>query len=295
MRVLIDSYSFLGENDRTVKIPAGYYRNFVLTLSGTNDADSTFSRADAGTVRVWLGKKDMGVFTLERLWGVVNKLYRADYGLQKFSSTQNSAISAQFIIPLHVPEDSVNVVYVKENALSLQFQHSSLTSVVTALTATLYGTPELGVENYFPLWRDWSVNAKGALAEPDTFNKRNLALVSLDYSANLSRWRLAKDKKLVIDNTLAELQFARTLEFGGNNDSYADADSKFNAFYFNFSKRGKWEKALGNDFGIMVQGSDTSNSGIGLELSRTDSINKLTAENFVNRIALNDNASGRRV
>lgn len=288
--MLITNYDYLATNVKTLaELPGGQLGALQFLFTGTNLSGQTVTRANLGTVEIMLGNKEIDRVDLDKVWGVVDKLYVRDYGKQRFVSTDNSTIAIQCIRPLHLPGDKINNLAIKDGELKLKFTHSSLAAVVASLDCAIYYRPRLGINSYFLRMRNFSQASKTLNAAPDNFNFQNVGLLHLDYSASLTQFIFRKDNRdLVNAPNLATLQYYRALYNGvRDGDAYADADSIFNGIDFDFAN-GNPDHAMGSKFEILMAASSalTFNGLVGTIHPNKDAEMRSMA-NYNDRVAIN--------
>ena len=294
MSLRIDSFDYDANDQPSLELPPGSYKALYLYLTGTNETGATITRANLGDVRFIRGASTIWEASLERLWGAVDLLYRGDYGKQRFTSTISAAYEMSFVIPFHVPGDNSVLQVLRGDRL--QFNHSSLTAITLDARMVVFGRPAVGIQNYFPIWRNFSVQAEGAVVEPQRFSRRNLQFLTLDHDANHSNVRLSKDGRLIYDEKISgtaadsEAAIRRPLEMPGF-DTYGVPDSAFNPHIFRLDKEG-WVEAVGDEYGLSVVSTSATANGLSLELRLDDTIRDLTEQGYLDRVRANLIAGG---
>jgi len=293
--MLLYSRTMLTDTLQTIAIPKGVYRALRFRFTGTNDADSTGTVANMGTLTPIYRGVRLGSFNVSNLREFA---IRHLNGVPYFTSTQNSTFEFNAIYPFHV-EDG-NVVSLQDGELSLELSYSTLTAIFSALTLEVYAEYGVGVMRYLPVFRSFSIPPLGARSEPKIFEGvKNLMFLALAYSANHSQILLKVRNTLIYDVTPAALNVLMQAE--GRLQTYSAAVAASGAtpaipYFMNLYKDKNLLQVAGNQyrFGV-VNTTDTTVTGFVIEAWTDKVASKMSADMVADmrekRLAADEQAS----
>jgi len=261
--------NYLTNNQDQIVLPAGNYKGIVLHFEYTNDADSQLTVADLGIIRLYnpSGGK-VWDFTLERLAG---------FNVLKTVGQQNLAVVAaanpgQFSIhiPFHFNQDN-NITRLGSGYV-LEYQHSSLTAIVSAIQLTVLIQRGLGIQRYFPVFQDYNIRALSAETTPEEFPRKNVAFLTINPDTDMTNIRLEKDGNTVYDVTDEQADSTFNIEKSGTGQtSYAAFSSSVQYPYIlDLYKEKNLTEVLGSNYKFGVVSTDTTIVGMTIEFMITE-------------------------
>lgn len=279
----IHSFQFDNVQQYQVALPAGWYKGIMLSIEGTNEAGQTLTRANLGDVRLYRDGKRIWEITLEKLWYFVEQ---HQLGSQAFTSTVASTVSIACYIPFSFMNDN-NVCRLGSN-YTLEFSHADISAVLATTTLTVLVQPGIGQEKYFPIYNNFSIRSLTQLTEPEKMNRRNLAYVVVDFSANHTHFRLKKGDNYIYDMTDEESDFQTSLE--NPVASYAATAPTIPVVLNLYKDRSLVGVAGNNDVAFGAVSSDTNTTGLTVEFElnaakmahSNDIVNKIAREKAAN-------------
>src|SRR5574342_669687 len=106
-----------------------------------------------------------------------------------------AAIEVFLDIPFHWNPDN-NIVRLGSGYV-LEYQHNTLSAITATLNLTLMLQRGLGIQRYMPRYNDFNIRSLSAETTPDEFARKNLAMVAIVPTANISVIKLEKDNNLI--------------------------------------------------------------------------------------------------
>lgn len=273
----IHSFQFDNVTQYQIQLPPGWYKGLMLSFEGSNKAAQTATLANLGDIRLYRDGKRIWEITIEKLYYFVQQNFP---GAQQFASAVGAAVACSVYIPLHFNGDN-NVCRLGGN-YTLEFSHADLAAVLATTTCTVLAQPGIGAEKYFPLYNNFSIRSLSQLTEPEKFNRRNLAFVAVDYSANHTHFRLKKGENYIYDMTDEESDFVTNIET--QVVTYAATAATIPVIMSLYKDRNLVQVAGQNDVAFGVVSSDTNTTGLTVEFELNAA--KLAHSNdIVNKVA----------
>jgi len=171
----------------SVNIPPGMYEKLTIQITGVNQAAATLAITDLGSMRLMVNSKQFQNINLDRL-----SFYAA---LKRGSVAAVSAIGAafnfQFDIPMSIPGDNQNVLYVEsdgEVVLELDGFYTAGVAVILSGNVTVYGHERQGIQSYFLRIDSGDYNAVAGTGNQDIKGIENIWELFLENdSTNLDK------------------------------------------------------------------------------------------------------------
>lgn len=279
----VHSFQFDTVTQYQFQLPKGWYKGIMLSIEGTNEAGQTVTRANLGDIRLIRDGKRIWEITIEKLWYFVEQHY---LGAQQFSSAAGGAVAISCFIPFSFMGDN-NVCRLGGN-YTLEFSHADLTAVLATTNLTILVQPGLGQEKYFPIYNNFSIRSLTQLTEPEKIQRRNLAYVVVDFSANHTHFRLKKGENYLYDLTDEESDFQTNLE--NPIVTYAATAATIPVVFNLYKDRSLVAVAGDNDVAFGAVSSDTNTTGFTVEFEfnaakmahSNDIVNKVAREKAKN-------------
>lgn len=199
----------LTQNSSIIQLPAGKYRGFWLNYNGTNQTSQTLAATDLGTVALKIKGRQVQLIEISRLQFINN----LKHGAVAASSTISAAFNFSAFLPMFVPGDSSNVLFVESDAeavLELNGFYSAGVTVIASGNASVYGIPAEGIQRYFLniMQQDFNtVLGNGSQALPGLENFFELFIL---YSANLASLSVLVDGQARLSDAALQLMIDQT-------------------------------------------------------------------------------------
>jgi hypothetical protein len=268
--------NFLNNNQDQIILPAGNYKGITLYWEYTNDADSVLSLANLGILRLYspAGGK-MWDFTLQRLAGF-NEFKTRD-GRQSLDAVGNSTAGIYSIyIPFHFNDDS-NIARLSTGYV-LEYQHDSLSAIVSAATLTVLLQRGLGVQRYFPIFQDYNIRTLSSETTPEDFPRKNLAYITITPDTDITVVKLEKDNNLVYDLTDEQIDVVCNQEKYGDN-AYTTFTTATSPWVLDLYKERNLTEILGTNYKYgVVDATDTTVAGMTVEFQMNEAALDTTSQ-----------------
>ncbi len=267
--------NFLTANQDQIVLPAGNYKGITLDFEYTNDSDSVLSLANLGFVRLYSpsGGK-LWDFTLQRLAGLNEMKTPGRQSLDAVAASNAGVYS--IYIPFSWNDDN-NIARLASGYV-LEYQHDSLSAIVSAATLTVLIQRGLGIQRYFPLYNDYNIRTLSAETTPEEFPRKNLAFITITPDTDTTVIKLEKDNNLIYDLTDEQMDVVNNQERNFDN-AYTTFTSATSPWVLDLYKDKMLTEVLGNNykFGV-VNATDTSQAGLTVEFQMSDAAVDVTSQ-----------------
>ncbi len=176
-------------------IPPGMYERIVVSIVGINQGGATLSIADLGSMRLLVNNKQFQNISLDRLsfYGALKG------GAVAAVSAIGAAFNFQFDIPMAVPGDLENVLFVEndgEVVLELDGFYGAGIGVILSGDVSVYGVERQGIQSYYLRIDTNDYNAVQGTGNEDIKGVENIYELFIENdSTNLTKVIVFADQK----------------------------------------------------------------------------------------------------
>lgn len=134
----------------------------------------------------------------------------------------------------------------------------------------------LGIQRYMPRYNDFNIRSLSAETTPDEFARKNLAMVAIVPTANISVIKLEKDNNLIYDMTDEQAEFVVNAEQVP--EAYTTGTAPITPWILDLYKQRNLTEILGSNYKFGCVSTDTTITGMTAEFDITEAALDTTSQ-----------------